>query len=240
MDPTQWEALCAGVLTAHFGAMEAKSSLAADSYASSIAGEDETVILKFTTGVVLEATKTTKGGDTYVSIKALEVPAPKEGDSAPTGISPGEVICEDLLIQSDYKEGYPTCDVSLFKGGPGGIQTDAKVQILETQAPDYLVTFRGEEFQVSVVDPRVHELSVHMPVVVPMDLSKMVLSPMPGLVYSVNVKEGQEVSIGEEVAVVEAMKMQNALQAPSNGVVKTVLVNAGESVDADQILIELE
>jgi len=157
-----------------------------------------------------------------------------------------------MSARSQYAEGDRTCTSILASssgGGGGGAglgdggapgSSSAFVQIDRSETPNYQLVYKSEEFRIQAVPPRVYELMTHMPIVAPVDLSKMVLSPMPGLVYSVNIKEGQEVSLGQEVAVVEAMKMQNALQSPASGVIKKVLVEAGQSVDADQILIELE
>lgn len=63
---------------------------------------------------------------------------------------------------------------------------------------------------------------------------------MPGTVVSVSVKEGDTVAQGSEVAVVEAMKMQNVLRAPRVGKIKKVFVKPGQSVSADEFLIEFE
>jgi propionyl-CoA carboxylase alpha chain len=71
-----------------------------------------------------------------------------------------------------------------------------------------------------------------------MDLSSMILSPMPGSVVSIAVKEGDVVAEGAELAVVEAMKMQNVLRAPRVGTIKKVSVKPGSSVAGDEILME--
>lgn len=72
------------------------------------------------------------------------------------------------------------------------------------------------------------------------DMSRLVVSPMPGVVVSVNVKVGDVVVEGGEVAVVEAMKMQNVLRASAAGRVKKVSVKSGGSVKTSDVLIELE
>jgi propionyl-CoA carboxylase alpha chain len=72
------------------------------------------------------------------------------------------------------------------------------------------------------------------------DLSKFLLSPMPGLLVKVSVVEGQEVKAGEELAVVEAMKMENVLRASQDGVVASVKAEAGDSLKVDQVIIEFE
>lgn len=73
-----------------------------------------------------------------------------------------------------------------------------------------------------------------------LDLSKVVLSPMPGTVVSVSVKVGDKISQGAEVAVVEAMKMQNVLKSSKAGIVKSVNVKEGQSVAAEEVLIEIQ
>ena len=63
---------------------------------------------------------------------------------------------------------------------------------------------------------------------------------MPGKVISVNVKPGQEVQDGQEICVIEAMKMQNIIRAERDGVVKSIKTSAGAAIAADEIMIELE
>jgi pyruvate carboxylase subunit B len=65
-------------------------------------------------------------------------------------------------------------------------------------------------------------------------------APMPGLVLSVMVEDGQAVSEGDGLVVLEAMKMENELRAPADGVVKTVHVAPQDAVDKDALLIEME
>jgi len=72
----------------------------------------------------------------------------------------------------------------------------------------------------------------------PPDLSKYLLSPMPGLLRSLAVKEGQEVKAGEALAIVEAMKMENVLKAERDGVVKKIHEAPGASLAVDQMILE--
>lgn len=72
------------------------------------------------------------------------------------------------------------------------------------------------------------------------DTSKTVMSPMPGAIVSVNVEPGQHVVDGQELCVMEAMKMQNIIKSEKEGVIKSVQVKAGDSVTVDQLLIEFE
>jgi len=92
--------------------------------------------------------------------------------------------------------------------------------------------------RVRVLTPRVAELYARLPEKQAADTSKLVLSPMPGLVVAVPVEVGQEVKAGETVAIIEAMKMQNILKAERDGVVKAVGAKAGDPVAADDVLVE--
>ena len=89
-----------------------------------------------------------------------------------------------------------------------------------------------------VLTPRSAELHQKLPPKQTADTSKLILSPMPGLVVSLDVEPGQSVQAGQAVAVVEAMKMQNIIRAEREGVVKTVGPKAGDSVAADEVLVE--
>jgi propionyl-CoA carboxylase alpha chain len=89
-----------------------------------------------------------------------------------------------------------------------------------------------------LLTPLASDLASRLPERAPPDTSRQVVSPMPGLVISIEVTPGQEVRSGETLAVIEAMKMQNILRAERDGVVKTVGPKAGDSVAADEVLIE--
>src|SRR3546814_6949935 len=77
-----------------------------------------------------------------------------------------------------------------------------------------------------------------MPVKEPPDLSRFLLSPMPGLLMALKVAEGQPVKAGEELAVVEAMKMENVLRAGRDGKVAKIHAGPGESLAVDQAILE--
>ena len=98
----------------------------------------------------------------------------------------------------------------------------------------------GTRIDAIVVSPRMAELYKLMPFKAPPDLSRFVLSPMPGLLVDVAVKPGQKVLAGERVAVIEAMKMENVLFALQDGVVKSVVAKQGESLTVDQVIVEFE
>ena len=84
------------------------------------------------------------------------------------------------------------------------------------------------------------DLHALMPFKAPPDMSKYVLSPMPGLLVEVAVQPGQKVQAGERVAVIEAMKMENVLFATADGVVSKVVASKGESLVVDQPIVEFE
>ena len=100
------------------------------------------------------------------------------------------------------------------------------------------VIHNGTQLDVMVLLPRAAALYALMPYKAPPDMSRYVLSPMPGLLVDVAVQVGQKVRAGERVAVIEAMKMENVLFATSDGVVGKVLANKGESLSVDQPIVE--
>ncbi len=102
------------------------------------------------------------------------------------------------------------------------------------------VQHNGTRIEALVVSPRMAELHQMMPFKTPPDMSRFVLSPMPGLLVNVAVTPGQKVQAGESVAVIEAMKMENILFAAHDGVVKKVLAAQGESLTVDQVIVEFE
>ena len=79
-----------------------------------------------------------------------------------------------------------------------------------------------------------------MPVRGTPDLSKFLLSPMPGMLVRLSVSEGDVVKAGEELAVVEAMKMENRLTAEREGVVSKIFLEPGDSLEVGQIILELD
>jgi len=96
----------------------------------------------------------------------------------------------------------------------------------------------GTLIEALVISPRMAELHRLMPFKAAPDMSRFVLSPMPGLLVDVAVQPGQKVQAGERVAVIEAMKMENVLFAAADGVVGKVLAAKGESLVVDQPIVE--
>ena len=107
-------------------------------------------------------------------------------------------------------------------------------------ADGFVIRHRAARARVRVLTPAVAALYARLPEKVAADTSKLIQSPMPGLVVAIPVAVGQEVKTGETVAIIEAMKMQNILKAERDGVVKAVSAKAGDPVAADDVLVEFE
>jgi propionyl-CoA carboxylase alpha chain len=102
----------------------------------------------------------------------------------------------------------------------------------------FTLSYRGIETKAYVYTEREAAYARLMPVKQAADTGKQVLCPMPGLVVSIAVKEGQEVKAGETVAVVEAMKMENVLRAEIDGTVKKINAKPGDSLAVDAVILE--
>ena len=126
---------------------------------------------------------------------------------------------------------------SLFNGTCNGEEFTLQVERHKTR---YSLFHWGTRADFMVMSARAAELLALMPEKPAPDLSKFLLSPMPGLLREVAVKVGQEVKAGEKLAVIEAMKMENILKADQDCKVKKVSAAAGESLTVDQVIIEFE
>jgi propionyl-CoA carboxylase alpha chain len=102
------------------------------------------------------------------------------------------------------------------------------------------VEHNGTRVDTMVFTPRAAELFALMPFKAPPDMSRFLLSPMPGLLVDIAVQPGQKVQAGERLAVIEAMKMENVLFASADGVVGKVLAAKGESLAVDQPIVEFQ
>jgi len=133
-------------------------------------------------------------------------------------------------VETGWAPGEPLFHAKV-DGQPVVVQVDAV-------GPGWRLILEGGQADVLVLTPRQAELYALMPVKAAPDTSKFLLSPMPGLLASVAVAEGQEIKAGEALAVVEAMKMENVLRAVRDGTVKTLHAKAGDSLRVDQKIIE--
>jgi propionyl-CoA carboxylase alpha chain len=133
-------------------------------------------------------------------------------------------------IETGWKAGDPLISA----------QVDDQFMVVQVDAVGsaWRLIHEGGQADALVLTPRQAELYALMPVKAAPDTSKFLLSPMPGLLASVAVKEGQEVKAGEALAVVEAMKMENVLRAAQDATVKVLHAKAGDSLKVDQKILE--
>ncbi len=135
-------------------------------------------------------------------------------------------------LVSQWRFGQP-----LFKGTCNGEHICIQ---LERVGLRYRVFHNGSEVDAIVMTARAAHLLSLMPIKPKPDLSKFLLSPMPGLLTQIAVQSGQEIKAGEKLAVIEAMKMENVLKAEQDGVVAEVLAAPGESLAVDQAIIRFQ
>jgi propionyl-CoA carboxylase alpha chain len=96
----------------------------------------------------------------------------------------------------------------------------------------------GADMKCIVQTPREYELSKHMRPPVIEDTSDLVMSPMPGTLINFNIQEGDHVEAGQELCVVEAMKMQNIIRSPRKGNIVKLYVEKGAALVTDQVIME--
>ena len=139
---------------------------------------------------------------------------------------------DDYSVVTDWALGEP-----LFEAQINGQQVTVQV---ERSGSGYKLFYRGAEINALVLSPKAAALNKLMLEKVPADLSKFLLSPMPGLLVKLGVKVGDQVKAGEELAVVEAMKMENSLRATNDGIVAKISADVGDSLMVDQAILEFE
>ncbi|NMG15013.1 acetyl-CoA carboxylase biotin carboxylase subunit [Aromatoleum bremense] len=139
---------------------------------------------------------------------------------------------ETFAVRTDWKFGDALMNGTL-NGKPFTIQV-ARTGLR------YRLSHNGTHAVLLVMSARWAELQALMPTKVPPDLSRFLLSPMPGLLREIAVREGQEVKAGEKLAVIEAMKMENVLKAEQDGKVKKIVATAGASLAVDEVIVEFE
>ncbi len=139
---------------------------------------------------------------------------------------------EDVAITSGW-----TPDQSLWLGTVNGQQVAVRIK---RNGHSRMLERRGAQVHTQVMPRANADLAELMPEKVAPDTSKYLLCPMPGLVVSLHVAEGETVQVGQQLAIVEAMKMENILRAEREATVKSIKVEAGESLAVDQVMIEFE
>lgn len=133
---------------------------------------------------------------------------------------------------SDWQFGQP-----LFRGTINGSSVCIQV---ERRNMKYRLFHWGAQVDVMVLTARAAQLMACMPLKKPLDTSRFLLSPMPGLLSQMLVTVGQEVKSGQQLAVVEAMKMENVLLSERDGRVGKVLAAVGDTLAVDQPILEFE
>ncbi len=139
---------------------------------------------------------------------------------------------ETFALRTDWQFGEVLMNGSL-NGKP------FTVQVARTGLR-YRLSHNGTQAVLLVMSARWAELQSLMPTKLPPDLSRFLLSPMPGLLREIAVSVGQEVKAGEKLAVIEAMKMENVLKAEQDGTVKKIVATAGASLAVDEVIVEFE
>ncbi|MDN2581320.1 acetyl/propionyl/methylcrotonyl-CoA carboxylase subunit alpha [Aquibium sp. ELW1220] len=164
-------------------------------------------------------------GDDYLqmTVTAGMISIPLEMDVAVDGAEP-------ITVASDWRPGEP-----VWKGTIGGRAVSAQLRPVTNAIR---IAWKGMSVTARAMLPDTAALDRLMPVKVPPDTSRLLLCPMPGMVVSIAVVEGQEVKAGETLAVVEAMKMENVLRAERDLTVSRINAKPGESLAVDAVIME--
>ena len=133
-------------------------------------------------------------------------------------------------VRTTWQFGQP-----LFRGQ---VNDESVCIQVERRNMHYRLFHWGSQVDIMVLTARAAELLACMPVKQPPDTSQFVLSPMPGMLKQLLVDKGQEVRIGQDLVVVEAMKMENVLRAERDGKVAEILAAVGDTLAVDQPIIK--
>ncbi|EAP76548.1 acetyl-CoA carboxylase biotin carboxylase subunit [Roseovarius nubinhibens] len=170
------------------------------------------------------------GEDWVVSLQGEEYPVTIKADREGSTVKFDDG--SELRVASDWTPGD-----TLARLDVGGAPLVLKVGKI---SGGFRIRSRGAELKVHVRSPRQAELARLMPEKLPPDTSKLLLCPMPGLIVTVAVEEGQEVQEGQALCTVEAMKMENILRAEKKGVVAKINAGPGDSLAVDDVIMEFE
>jgi propionyl-CoA carboxylase alpha chain len=203
---------------------------------------DDDLRLFVAVAVAAKLRRTQRAGEISGALKN----ALKLGDSFVATIAGRDMaVCDAHLAVGSL---HLAIDGKIFEGitdwFPGRPLLSLKHQGLETvfqvarHAGFYCLTQGGREFEVIIRSPQAATLAALMPLKVTPDTSRLLLCPMPGLVTALSVSEGQEVKVGDPLAVVEAMKMENVLRAERDGTVAKILAKKGDSLARDDVILE--
>ena len=145
-----------------------------------------------------------------------------------------ELDGECRVASTDWRPGQPCCaSQPMARGDDGADRAAARLGV--SPRP-----WRRRPPGAGAARPRAAELLALMPAKQAADTSRLLLSPMPGLLSSLAVAPGQEVKAGEALAIVEAMKMENVLRAERDGRIATIRAKPGDSLAVDEVILEFE
>ena len=176
-----------------------------------------------------------EGHEYNVPVEWVVMTGPDETEVSMTLTMSGFLVSignDDYVVETHWALGEPLFEADI-NGQPVTVQ-------VERSGSGYQLFYRGVEINALVLSPKAAALNKLMLEKVPADLSKFLLSPMPGLLVKLAVKVGDQVKAGEELAVVEAMKMENSLRAINDGIVAKISADAGDSLMVDQAILEFE
>ncbi|NKB59219.1 MAG: acetyl-CoA carboxylase biotin carboxylase subunit [Alphaproteobacteria bacterium] len=162
-------------------------------------------------------------GERDITEYALEI----SGDDGAYAVG---VDGQQFVVRGAWRPGDP-----LFRGAVNDVPVCIQV---ERHGTRFRLSHAGGQMDILIVSERVAALNRLMPIKEPPDMSRFLLSPMPGLLIRLSVAEGDAVKAGEELAIVEAMKMENVLRAEQDGTVKELLAGEGDSLMVDQPILE--
>lgn len=143
----------------------------------------------------------------------------------------------DGLSRYDIESTWRPGDITLHARINGTSKITAQV---ERRGVKYHLVLDGAQYDSMVLSPLGAELQRRMPVKLPPDTSKLVLSPMPGLLTKIFVKAGESVTAGQKLAAIEAMKMENTLSAVQDGIISEICAKEGDSLAVDQLIIRFQ
>jgi biotin carboxyl carrier protein len=143
------------------------------------------------------------------------------------------ISLEEKLLDIDFKS---VADQPVFSLIIDGKSYEAYVY---TEEENIQVLFQGRSFSISVEDEREKRLRAAGGSTVSENAEYLLRSPMPGMVISIPVSEGQKVKKGDVLLILESMKMQNELKSPREGILSRVKVQPGDNVEQRQILLSV-
>ena len=143
----------------------------------------------------------------------------------------GRVILDGAQVEVDFADIGQWGLYSLL------VNNESFEALVEQREDSWQVLMRGSMYDVQVLDERTQLLRARAQSLVPATGEVAIKAPMPGLVVAVSVQAGQEVIAGDNIVILESMKMENELKAPRAGRIERISVNAGDNVEQNQTLV---